>query len=59
MTPAFYASLRLIILRDIAWLRGQAYPGEFELRNGFRGIRARQRDLARLRALRSGTATEL
>lgn len=53
MTPEFYASLRLIILRDIA--RERAACGNPHWAN----VKHRQRDLARLRALRAGTATEL
>ena len=50
VNPAFYASLRTIILRDIAGLRRGDYPSPHPAY-----YKSRQRDLAGLRAMRAAS----
>ena len=52
MNAQFYASLRTIILRDIAGLRRGDYPSPHPAY-----YKSRQRDLADLRAMRAGNTT--
>ena len=52
MDAQFYASLRTIILRDIAGLRRGDYPSPHPAY-----YKSRQRDLAGLRAMRAGNTT--
>jgi hypothetical protein len=65
MTPEFYASLRTIILRDMAAMRQKLRDTpdgdrpSLALFADAQRYRHRQRDLARLRALRAGTADTL